>query len=195
MGLMYIPNETNTLWLQVLRISGSVPSFPADYNTPQVRIIHLNSGILIEDVAFIDMTQRDDNIWSYDFSISTSPDFGDYLAEFKVTIDGILVESSEKFKVQPAPALQSQGSGSCEITGDVKEDAAPNDPIPGTEVAVFLPSDLTSVIALDFTDNNGEWTLFLDPGLYKVRFTKPGKIPETHDMTVNANCTFSLSGD
>jgi len=100
MGQAYKPTETHTLLLQVLRLNNTVPAFPADYSTPQIRIIHESGGSLVTDVASTGMTQLSDNIWFFNFVIPTSPFFGDYTAEFATTISGSDVESSEPFKVE-----------------------------------------------------------------------------------------------
>ena len=193
MGETYFPQETNTILLQVLRISGSVPTFPTDYSTPQVRVVHQSSG-LVTDVALTNMTQLDDNLWFLDFVIPGSPFFGTYMSEFKVTIDGIPIEGSDTFKVEVTPGIIEQGQGSCSISAIVKDEGT-GQPIPGTTVFVFDPGDLVNAIAKDVTDSNGSYEVFLNPGDYKIRFTKVGFINETHDLTVNANCTHVQSGD
>jgi len=193
MGETYFPQETNTLLLQVLRLSGSVPNFPADYTTPQVRVVHESSG-LQTDLSLTNMVQLDDNLWSLPFVVPGSPFFGTYLAEFKTTIDGIPIESSDTFKVEVVPGIIEQGQGSCSVAAVVKDEGT-GQPIPGTTVFVFDPGDLFNAIAKDVTDSNGEYEVFLNPGDYKIRFTKVGFINETHDLTVNSDCTHVQSGD
>ena len=193
MGLTYRPDETNQIFLQVLRNSGAVPGFPADYSTPQVRILHEDSG-LQTDLVFTNMTQFDDNLWTLPFVIPSMPFFGTYIIEFKATLDSVAIESSETFKVERPPDIIEQGQGSCQVDA-VVQDQGTMQPIAGVTVFAFLPSDLNNAIAKDVTDTNGNYTLFLNPGSYKLRFTKVGFIDETHDLTVNANCTHVISGD
>lgn len=193
MGQTFFPNETNTIFLQVLRNSGAVPNFPADYTTPQVRVIHENSGI-VTDLTLTNMVQLDDNLWSLPFVVPVSPFFGTYLAEFKTTLDSIAIESSEIFKVQPPPEIVEQGQGSCSVDG-VVQDTATMQPIAGVTVLIFPPTDLNNAIAKDITNTNGEYEVLLNPGDYKIRFTKVDLMDETHDLTVNANCTHVQSGD
>ncbi len=193
MGETYFPQETNTLLLQVIRNSGTVPAFPTDYSTPQARVIHDNGG-LVTDLAFTNMTQLDDNLWSLPFVIPTTPFFGTYMVEFKTTLDSLDIEGSDTFKVQPPPDIIEQGQGSCQVDA-VVQDQGTMQPISGVTVFAFLPSDLNNAIAKDVTDVNGNYTLFLNPGDYKLRFTKVGFIDETHDLTVNVNCTHVITGD
>lgn len=193
MSLTFFPQETNTIYLQVLRISGSVPAFPGDYTTPQLRILHIDSGV-VEDVALTNMAQQSDNLWSFDYVVPPSPFFGTYFIEFQTTIDGINVESSETFKVEPTPDIIEQGQGSCEISATVLQEST-GQPITGATVLVFTTTDLTNAIAKDVTDSNGNYTVFLNPGNYKIRFTRVGYIDETHDLTVDGSCNHVISGD
>lgn len=193
MGLTYLPDETNQIFLQVLENTGEVPAFPADYSTPQVRILHEDSG-LQTDLAFTNMTQFSDNLWTLAFAIPATPFFGTYMIEFKTTLNSLDIESSETFKVEPPPDIQEQGQGSCSVTGVVQDDGT-GQPIAGVTILIFNPGDLTFAIAKDVTDSLGEYEVFLNTGDYTIRFTKSGKIDETHDLTVNANCTHVQSGD
>ena len=193
MGETYFPSETNNLLLQVLRNSGVAPAFPADYSTPQARVIHNDSG-LVTDLSFTNMTQLDDNIWSLPFPIPSTPFFGTYMVEFKTTLDSTAIEGSDTFKVGQPQDISEQGQGSCQVDA-VVQDEGTLQPIAGVTVFAFLPSDLNNAIAKDVTDTNGNYTLFLNPGSFKLRFTKTGFIDETHDLTVNANCTHVITGD
>ncbi len=193
MGLTYFPDETNQLYLQVLRLSGSVPAFPSNYSTPKVRIIHEDSG-LQTDLVLTSMTQFDDNLWTLAFVIPSIPFFGTYIVEYETTLDSIAIESSETFKVDPPASIVEQGQGSCPVDG-VVQDTGSGQPLAGVTVLIFNPGDLVNAIAKDVTDSLGEYEVFLNPGSYKIRFTKSGKIDETHDLTVNANCTHVQSGD
>lgn len=194
MGLTYFPDETNQLYLQVLRLSGSVPSFPSNYSTPQVRIIHEDSG-LQTDLVLTNMTQFDDNIWTLPFVIPGAPFFGTYIVEYKTTLDSIAIESSETFKIEPPPSIIEQGQGSCQVDAFVQEEGT-GDPLPGVTVFVFNTGDLNNAIAKDVTDSNGAYTVFLNPGDYQIRFVGgPNFIDETHPLTVNADCTHVITGD
>lgn len=192
MGVVYHPGETQTIFLQVLRLSGSVPTFPGDYTAPQAKVIHNDSG-LVTDLAFTSMTQLDDNIWTIPFAVPATPYFGDYLIEFKMSIDGVNIEASDTFKVEPTP-IDEAGEGSCTVSLTVLHPVS-NDPIAGVDIYAFLPSNLSEALAHAITDVDGEGTIYLDPGTYKVRFHKVGFIDETHDLTVNGDCTHVVSGD
>lgn len=195
MGATYFPNDNATIFLQVLRLSGSVPTFPTDYSTPQARIIHIVGGSPITDLVFTNMIQVDTNVWQIDFPIVANPFFGDYFVEFQTTLDSIAIESSDTFKVDPTAAIASQGQGSCQIDAVVQEEGT-GDPLAGVTVFAFNPGDLNTAIAKDETDSNGDYTIFLNPGSYKLRFVGgPNFIDETHDLTVNANCTHVITGD
>jgi len=190
----YVPNEMATIYLQVLRLSGSVPAFPTDYTTPQIRVLHTVGNTLIVDVATTNMIQLDDNLWSFDYMIPAVPYFGNYLIEFTTTIDGVNVEGSDEFKVVTPGDIAEAGQGSCQVDG-VVQDQGTMQPINGVDVFVFLPSNLSQAIAHDLTDANGQYTVFLNPGNYKIRFHRVGFIDETHDIIVNGDCTHDISGD
>jgi len=189
----YDPGETNTIYLQVLRLSGSAPVFPGDYTTPQIRILHSVGNTLVMDVAPISMTQLDDNLWVFEYSIPLSANTGNYMAEFTTTIDGVAVEGSDEFRVEPFD-IQEAGQGSCSVTGTV-QDQGTMQPINGVDVFVFNPSNLSQAISHDLTDANGAYTVFLNPGSYKIRFHRVGFIDETHTLTVNGDCTHDVEGD
>jgi len=194
MGLTYFPAETNQLYLQVLRLSGSVPGFPADYSTPKVRIIHEDSG-LQTDLALTSMAQFSDNLWTLAFVIPSTPFFGTYIVEYETTLDSVAIESSETFKVEQPQDIIEQGQGSCQVDAFVQEEGT-GDPLPGVTVFVFETNDLNNAIAKDVTDSNGQYTVFLNPGNYKIRFVGgPNFIDETHDLEVFSNCTHVITGD
>jgi hypothetical protein len=190
----YVPSETNTIYLQVLRFAGAIPVFPTDYTTPQVRILHSVGNVLVVDVAATNMTQLDGNLWVYDYTIPASPFFGNYMAEFTTTLDSVASEASDEFKVVTPGNIEEAGQGSCEVTGTVI-DQGTLQPINGVNVYVFLPSNLSQAVAHDLTDANGVYTVFLNPGNYKIRYHRVGWIDETHDLVVNGDCTHDVSGD
>jgi len=190
----YFPNDMKTVFLQVLRHSGAAPAFPATYTTPKLRIIHVSGVSLVTDVALTNMIQLDDNLWTFDFTVPATPFFGDYFIEFETTLDNIAIEGSEVFKVEPTPDIIEQGQGSCQVDAVVKDEGTLQ-PIAGVTVFVFNPGDLANAIAKDVTDTGGNYTVFLNPGSFKIRFTKTGFIDETHDLTVNDDCTHVITGD
>lgn len=190
----YFPNETNTIYLQVLRLSGGAPAFPADYTTPQVRILHAVGNTLVVDLVATNMVQLDDNLWVYNHTIPVSPFFGNYLIEFTTTLDSISIEGTDEFKVVTPGDIAEAGQGSCQVDG-VVQDQGTMQPINGVDVFVFLPTNLSQAIAHDLTDANGAYTVFLNPGNYKIRFHRVGFIDETHDLVVNGDCTHDISGD
>jgi len=194
MGLTYFPDETNQIYLQVLKNSGAVPAFPSEYSTPQMRILHEDSG-LQTDLSFTNMAQFSDNLWTLAFVIPTTPFFGTYIVEFKTTLNSLAIESSETFKVEQPPDIIEQGQGSCQVDAFVQEEGT-GDPLPGVTVFVFNVGDLNNAIAKDVTDSNGAYTVFLNPDNYKIRFVGgPTFIDETHDLEVFSNCTHVITGD
>lgn len=193
MATTYHPGDTSTIYLQVLRLSGSAPVFPDDYTAPQVRVLHVEGGSPVTDVALAPMTQLDDNLWYHQHQIPASPFVGDYLVEFSTTIDGIQTEATDGFRVEPVDIVE-EGSGSCEISGTVRDEGT-QQPIAGVTVLVFGSGDLVNAIAKAVTDSDGRWTVFLNPDSYKIRFHRVGFIDETHDLTVNPDCTHLISGN
>lgn len=193
MPLQYNPGETNTIFLQVLRLSGSAPAFPADYTTPQIRILHAVGNTLVVDIVPTNMIQISDNIWTFNYAIPMNPFVGNYLAEFTTTLDGVNIEGSDEFRVEITDIMEA-GQGSCSVTG-VVQDQGTLQPINGVDVFVFNPSNLSQAIAHDVTDNNGQYEVFLNPGNYKIRFHRIGFIDETHDLVVNGDCTHNVIGD
>lgn len=194
MSKRYNPGETATIYLQVLRLSGSAPVFPSDYTAPQVRVMHVDSGLVI-DVPATAMTQLDDNLWYFNHAIPPTPFVGDYLVEFTTTIDGIATEANDEFRVELSDTdINEEGNGSCEIS-DVVKDSGTLQPIGGCTVLAFATTDLVNAIAKSVTDSNGVFTVYLNPGSYKLRFHKVGWIDETHDLTVENDCMFDIDGD
>ncbi len=193
MPAVYHPGDTGTIYLQVLRLSGAAPVFPDDYTAPQVRILHVEGGSPVTDVALTPMTQLDDNLWYHQHQIPPSPFVGDYLVEFAVAVDGVQTEATDGFRVDQ-PDIIEEGSGSCEVSGTVRDEGT-QQPIAGVTVLVFNPADLVNAIAKFVTDSNGSWSVFLNPGTYKIRFHRVGFIDETHDLTVNPDCTHLISGN
>jgi len=185
--------EVNTVMLSVLRLSGSVPSFPTDYSTPQLRITHVNGGGEIEDLALTSMAQlAGANRWFHKFSIPLTADFTKYLVTFKVTIEGVATEVSEEFKV--IESVAGTGTGANSVTVTVKSSVTML-PISNAIVRVFDKATPTAAIAVTETDSQGNATIFLDAGDYLIEFSKTGVISETHTLTVNADGSHNVEGD
>ena len=183
----------NTILLSVLRLSGSVPAFPADYTNPKVRIIHINGSTEVEDLAFINMTQSDgDNNWFHKFNISITAPFTKHLVIFETTIDGVVTQTTEEFKVVPPPGFIG-GTGEFAVTLTVKNEITLQ-AISGALIRIFDKSNPSVTLATTETDASGEGTLFLDAGNYLVEFSKAGVIREVHDLIVFANGTHNVIG-
>jgi len=193
--------ETNTLMLSVQRLSGTKPSFPTDYSTPEVRISHINGAGEIEDLAFTAMSQADAgaliNRWYHKYTVPINATFTKYLVTFKTIIEGIETEVTEEFKVVPTIATSGgelPGAGEHDVTVTVKNPIN-NQPIAGVTIRVFAKAVPTSPIAAVKTDTAGQATVFLDAGTYLIEFSKTGVISEVHDLVVNTNGTHDVKGD
>ena len=189
-------SENNTLQLAVLRLSGSVPDFPAAYTTPKVRISHINGGAEVEDLAFTNMTQvAGTNRWFYKYSIPANATFTKYLVTYETEFDGsgIASQVTEEFRVVPAPAATT-GSGEFSVTLTAKNSVT-FQPITSARVRIYDKSNPTVAIAEAFTDSTGKVTFFLNQGLYLVEFKKAGVISEVHDLQVFSNGTHAITGD
>lgn len=64
-----------------------------------------------------------------------------------------------------------RGNGLKEVT-DVVTDASGN-PIIDVQVSVYNANNNSKIIAQDYTDVGGKWTVFLDPGKYTIVFYHP----------------------
>ena len=185
--------QTNTIFLTVLRLTSSVPAFPADYSTPQVRISHILSNSEVEDLAFVDMTQiGTSNQWFRTFDVSGTAKFTEHLVTFKTTLDGVEVFTAEQFQV--VPTTVAPGTGAIAVTLQVKNSFT-LDPIPNATIRVFDKSNPTIVLATTETDANGNGTIFLDAGTFLVEFNKTGVISEVHDLAVFSDGTHNIFGD
>jgi hypothetical protein len=186
--------STNTILLGVLKVLGTIPTYPGDYSTPQVHISHVNGGAEVEDVAFINMTQLSgSNRWFYKYVIPITAPFTKYLVTFKATMDGIVTESFEEFRVAP-PIGFTAGTGEFPIELVVKN-AVTHAPIVDALIRIFDKANPTNIMAMMNTDSNGSATVYLDQGEYIAEFSKTGEISETHNLVVNADGTYYVIGD
>lgn len=187
--------QTNTIFLTVLRLTGSAPAFPTDYNTPKVRISHISSGSEVEDLAFASMTQiGTSNQWFKTFDVPGAAKFTEHLVTFKTTLDGAEVFTAEQFQVVPTVSGGGPGSGTFAVTLQIKNSLT-LDPIPDATIRVFDKSSPTIVLATTQTDANGNGTIFLAAGTYLVEFNKTGVISEVHDLVVFTDGTHAIIGD
>lgn len=195
MGFDFQRGETNTVLLSVLRLSGTVPAFPADYNNPKLRIIHINGNGEIEDLAFTNMTQvNGSNNWFLKFPIAIDAPFKKFLAIFETIIEGVTTQSTEEFRVVAPMASGIPGTGEFSVTLIIKQEVTLL-PIGNAVVRVFDKATPTVPIAQTETDANGSATVFLDTGSYLVEFSKSGVISEIHDLVVSADGSHKVSGN
>lgn len=191
MSNTYLRGSTLIKYLNVLRISGTVPIFPTDYTAPTYSVCYKN-GIFATVVSNVAMTQGTDNIWYFKYTIPTGADLGTYLIKYKVTIDGIATETTEDYIVNvshhPSPS-----TGQFPVTDNVESDTMED--LTGVGVYVFLPSDTTSAIQFVTTGVLGQFTLYLDAGTYEVLFHKEGYINEVHALVVHSDGTFTFDGN
>ncbi|TDI97030.1 MAG: hypothetical protein E2O29_01990 [Deltaproteobacteria bacterium] len=193
MGFEFNQSQENTILLTVLRLSGSEPTFPADYTTPTVRISHINGGPEEEDLASTAMTRIGaTNRWFFKFPIASNASFTKYLTTFNTTIDGIPTVATEEYRVVPVDG--TTGSGAFAVTVTVKNSVTLV-PIPNAQIRIFDKSNPAVAIAVAQTDASGNATVFLDAALYLIEFFKTGIIRETHDLVVFANGTHNVIGN
>lgn len=195
MSFEFQRGETNTVQLTVLRLSGTIPTFPADYDTPKIRILHVNGGGEIEDLTQTDMTQiSSSNHWFHKFTIPTDAPFTKYLVEFETDIEGVTTQAAEEFKVVQPAALGSPGVGEHDVKVTLKN-SSNNQPISNATVRVFDKAVPTTPVASAKTDSSGNATVFLDAGTYLIEFSKLGVLSETHDLIVNSDGSHDVVGD
>jgi hypothetical protein len=191
MSNTYLRGSTFIKYLNVLRMSGTVPAFPTDYTNPTYSICYKN-GAFSTVVLNALLTQGLDNVWYFKYAIPTGADLGAYLIKYKVVIDGIAIETTEDYIVSVSHC-PSPTPGQFPITDNVESDTLED--LTGVGVYVFLPSDTTSAIQYVTTDVNGQFTLYLDAGTYEVLFHKEGYINEVHALVVNSDGTFTFDGN
>lgn len=186
--------ETNTILLTVLNWSNTIPAYPTDYTNPQVRISHVNGAGEIEDLAFINMAQLSgSNRWYHKYAIPITAAYTKYLVTFKAIMHGITTISTEEYRVTP-PAGSITGTGEFAVQFLVKNSVT-NIPIVDALVRAFDRANPMDILATMNTDENGLATVYLDAGNYLVEFSKTGEIAEVHNLTVNIDGTYQVTGD
>lgn len=187
--------DLDSIMLTVLRLSGTVPTFPTDYTTPKVRISHLNGVSEVEDQAFTNMSQMgSSNRWFYNHTVSLSAPFTRFLVTFEATIEGVTTQATEEFKVQPPITVSGGGSGAFAVTLTL-ENSVTLLPISDATINVYDGSNPTALLATTQTGVDGKGTVFLDPGNYLVEFKKSGVISEVHNLSVDSFGDHELDGD
>lgn len=194
MAFEFERGDINPLMLTVLRLSGTIPSFPSDYTTPKFRISHINGGTEVEDLAFTNMTQvPTTNRWYYKYTIPALAPFTKYLVTYEITMEGVTTLSTEEFEVVPAPGATT-GTGEFAIDLNFVNSTS-LDPLIGATVRVFDKNSPTTAIAQSETDNNGKVTFFLNSGSYLIEVKKVGVITEVHNLVVNIDGSHDVIGD
>lgn len=194
MAFDFQQGDTNTLLLTVLRLSGTIPLFPADYSTPKVRVIHVNGGGEVEDLAFINMGQIDgSNNWFHKFDIPITAPFKKFLVIFETVIEGVTTQATEEFRVTVATGLAG-GGGAFAVTLALQSSVTMQ-PIANASIRIFDKATPTVAIASVETDSQGKATVFLDAGTYLAEFTKTGVISEVHDLIVNSDGSHTVVGN
>ena len=185
--------NVDTIMLTVLRLSGSIPTYPTDYTTPQLRISHINGGAEAEDLAYTNLTQvPGTNRWFYKYTIPGSASFTKYLVTLKSTMEGIITLTTEEFKV--VPLLPSTGTGEFDIR-IIIEDELSHTPIQGAIIEIYDINNASVMLAMDTSDAAGETDVYLNAGTYLANFRKPGDIAEAHKLIVNSDGTYTVEGN
>lgn len=194
MSFEFERGDINPLLLTVLRLAGTIPTFPGDYTTPKFRISHINGGSEVEDVAFTNMTQVPaSNRWYHKYTIPALAPFTKYLVTYEVTIEGVTTLSTEEFEVVPEPGTLT---GSGEFVIDLNfVNSTSLDPLIGATVRIFDKNSPSTALAQAETDNNGKVTLFLNSGSYLLEVKKVGVITEVHTLVVNPDGSHDVTGD
>lgn len=176
--------------MNVLRVSGSAPAFPADYTTPTYNIYYKNGSFSVL-VLNVPMTQGLDNVWYLTYSIPSTAGIGTYLIKYKVTIDEIDVETTEEYVVAlEANPLLDGGTGSCEISETILDGVVP---VASADVYVFSSTNSALVLAHALTDSAGDFTVHLNEGTYYLFINKPGFISQEKILVVNNDCTHTIT--
>ena len=190
MANSYLRGSTFLKYLNVLRVTGSVPTFPADYSAPTFSVYYKN-GIFTAVALDVPMTQGLDNIWYLIYSIPVNAGIGTYFIKYKTTIDGVPTETTEDFNValEHNPLLDG-GNGSCTIT-DLITDGT--NPVPSADVYVFSSVTSSVVLAHVLTDASGNFTVYLNAGTYYLFANKPGVLNTENLLEVHSDCTHTLT--
>lgn len=188
--------DLDSIMLTVLRLSGTVPTFPTDYVTPKARISHISGVSEVEDLAFTNMAQMgSSNRWFLNYTVPLSAPFTRFLVTFEAVIEGVTTQATEEFIVKPPVTVTgSGGSGAFPVTLTLVNSVTLL-PISDATINIFDASNPTAQLASVQTDVNGKGTVFLDPGNYLAEFKKSGVISEVHNLTVDSFGDHELDGD
>lgn len=150
-------------------------------------ILDLNSGPIAEDIT------NDDGEWQlyldpgmYMLKVygnSMNQDF-DYIFRLKVEDNGEFhfENISSNIAVANEDTNLTQGNGSIKVEDYVQDHKG--NPIIDVQVNVFHPNDLNTIIAQDYTNVEGKWTVYLDPGEYVFEFYHPEFEVITENRTI-----------
>jgi hypothetical protein len=186
--------DLDTIMLTVLRLSSTVPDYPADYTLPRVRVSHVNGGNEVEDLAFTDMVQMgSSNRWYYKHNIGLGAAFTRYLVTFETTIEGVATQATEEFRVTTAPN-EITGTGEYPITIQLQDENT-FQPLVGVILEFYDKNNQSLLLAQTSTDNAGNGTVYLNTGSYLVRFSKSGNVTEVHTLVVDAIGNYTLDGN
>jgi len=188
--------DLDSIMLTVLRLSGTVPNFPADYAIPKVRISHITGVSEVEDLAFTNMSQMgSSNRWFYNHTVPLSAPFTRFLVTFEAVIEGVTTQATEEFLVKPPVTVTgSGGDGAFPVTLTLINSVSLL-PISDATINVYDGSNPSALLATVQTDVNGVGTVFLDPGNYIVEFKKSGVISEVHNLSVDSLGDHELDGN
>lgn len=129
--------------------------------------IFLDPGIYLLKINGKSMEEE----YNYTFRLKIN-DNGE--SQFEDLSTNIAVASEERFV--------DQGDGSVTVTDFIAD--ANGNPIIDVQVNVFIPSDMNTIIAQDYTDVNGKWILKLDPGQYVFEYFHPEFNVVTEEKTI-----------
>ena len=191
MSNTYLRGSTFLKYLNILRVSGSAPDYPSDYSAPTFSIMFKNGtfSVIVPDTT---MTQGLNNVWFFTYSIPNTAPIGTYLIKYKVTIDGIPTETTEDYLVSlEVNPLLGNGTGSC-VVADVINDEF-NSPVGSADIFILSNLNPNVVLAHTITDSSGNFIVNLDPGDYYLFVNKPGFVSEERLLTVNNDCTHTIS--
>ena len=81
-------------------------------------------------------------------------------------------------------ATIGQGDGSRKVTDKVFYNN--EEPLVNVRVRAYLKDNPEEIVAQDYTDEEGRWVLYLDPGMYNIKFYKYGyQVPDPQTFEVN----------
>ena len=190
MANTYLRGSTFLKYLNVLRVSGSAPTFPADYTAPTYSIYYKN-GAFSAIALDVPMIQGLDNIWYLVYSIPVSAGIGTYFIKYKTVLDGIPSETTEDYVValETNPLLDG-GNGSCTITDTITDGISP---VSAADVYVFSSINSATILAHVLTDASGNFTVYLNEGTYYLFANKPGVLNTENLLDVHNDCMHTLT--